>query len=102
MTTKHTPGPWKLSVEKNRVIADESTGVLGDIVCEMPQGDYCPESRKRWKANRRLIAAAPEMLKALKKIRKELIASGNWNAPDEDWPANREAISSAILEAEGV
>jgi hypothetical protein len=52
-------------------------------------------------ANAHLIAAAPDMYEALINIRKELRASGNWEALDYGWPANRKAIDSAIAKAEG-
>ena len=104
MTTRHTPGPWLL--EGTTVYALVHDGwrkgveTFRNRFYLFVQADReCPPDEIL--ANARLIAAAPEMLEALKKIRRELIASGNWNAQDEDWPANRGAVSSAILKAEG-
>ena len=71
MTTKHTPGPW---VWHNEYFDD-----LRPLWwCEMSQGHgyiswYDP---KKMKSNARLIAAAPELLAALKAMRDdEVIAS---------------------------
>lgn len=55
----HTPGPWRFDAEYGRVEAD------GRRVCDMPSAGLSlyPEE---YEANARLIAAAPEMLEALR------------------------------------
>ncbi len=62
--TKHTPGPWKVDLETGEIEAQGA--VLGTIYgaddypcCEEDVSEEC-------RANARLIAAAPEMLDALK------------------------------------
>jgi len=73
---KHTPGPWK-KVPVNQTIfkghritlitADgDPTNYDETVVCEME--GYPPYSTGVMKANENLIAAAPEMLEALKRI----------------------------------
>lgn len=71
--TQHTPGPWKLEDES-------STGPRGDasIHYDIPSvgsiylGDVNikrdPELLETMQANARLIAAAPELLEALKEL----------------------------------
>ena len=59
---KHTPGPW---------IADGLT-IFSDIDRPIASTKETPVSDEEAKANARLIAASPEMLKALEVILKEL------------------------------
>jgi hypothetical protein len=66
---KHTRGPWQIDFEVSEdgpVIAGKSGKVFAQI--------YGP--KKSAAANARLIAAAPELLKALKDLRSEVIVSG--------------------------
>lgn len=76
--TKHTPGPWK--VDYNWAVKD----YLGGLVCSPNE------------ANARLIAAAPEMLEALKGLVQLVDAHVGEEA--ENW--NREA-RAAIAKATG-
>lgn len=61
--TKHTPGPWKVSqrdAEGNLTTpAIFANGVIVAVVSELPGG---------YEANANLIAAAPELLEALKAL----------------------------------
>lgn len=66
----HTPGRWLLSDDGGHIYSDCNSGDVivcpGDIICLEPDAD---ESSEMWrKANARLIAAAPEMLEALKQL----------------------------------
>lgn len=57
MSANHTPGPWVVSHKKRHKITKESGLVLANAVkCSNPN----------YEANARLIAAAPELLDALK------------------------------------
>ena len=79
----HTPGPW---TEVGRYIeTDECT------ICEM----FSARTREERDANQRLIAAAPELLEAL---RTALDAS--WNGPMPDYARDqaRAAIDAALAE----
>lgn len=88
-TARHTPGPW---------IADTWGGIWADSgidrhgertvdVCQKPT----ETSDELWRANALLIAAAPDLLAALK----NLIC--HEDRPDErmDFPAARRAIAKA-------
>ena len=68
MKTKHTPGPWKINqttlYRGEEMISDESGQFIAGI-----------SNRDESEANAKLIAAAPEMLDALKAVY-DLIDSG--------------------------
>jgi hypothetical protein len=68
MSSKHTPGPWTLSAYyPNRVIGDRNDGegrYVADCHCNGLNGAEQPEDA----ANARLIAAAPDLLEALKTL----------------------------------
>lgn len=66
----HTPGPWRFDAEYGRVEAD------GRRVCDMPSAGLSlyPEE---YEANARLIAAAPAMLEALRRIASQSLWSDN-------------------------
>jgi hypothetical protein len=55
--TQHTPGPWYVGLREDQTIFTQNLRVASV---------ECP--RKEWKANARLIAAAPDMLAALQAI----------------------------------
>lgn len=61
MTQKHTPGPWEITYG-TKVLAIRSRGALGYLATT---SEY---NRDEQLANARLIAAAPEMLAALKSV----------------------------------
>lgn len=75
-----------------RIIADHGE-IVGDI-----DSDDVPEGIAEARAT--LIAAAPEMLAALKMIREEVMKSGNWGARDFGWPVACKAVHDAIISAE--
>lgn len=65
--SKHTPGPWQMSttgfnVGMTRLSQDWVIHNKDDIICSFPVNFTDPTAE----ANARLIAAAPEMLAALK------------------------------------
>jgi hypothetical protein len=62
---KHTPGPWFVSVD-NEAVGTNASDIRGNIVCEAPK-DF-EHSMAFWPANARLIAAAPDLVEALKAI----------------------------------
>jgi type VI protein secretion system component VasF len=80
---KHTPGPWTLIDDYGRFDVDSAR----HNVCSVSNHD------PRHEANARLIAAAPELLAALK----ELCSAPNKKRPERVW----EEARAAIVKAEG-
>lgn len=61
---KPTAGPWTIDHEGNRIIGNDASGT---IVCHLPGSMRNPSIA----ADARLIAAAPELLEALKGLQRE-------------------------------
>ena len=90
----HTPGPWQLHKSDDTLVI----GTDGREVAEAC-GDYTEEAEwPRMEANARLIAAAPELLAALKRAESHfgMLPSGM----DEPGSVMAE-IRAAIAKAEG-
>lgn len=101
---KHTLGPWVLSATDDTVVID-ATGLEVAAI----DGDYNdPDTWPQMEANARLIAAAPEMLDALRTakafIEREyrdpsVEPSGEWLSKEARKP--HAVICEAIAKAEG-
>ena len=65
MTEKHTPGPWVISSRYHSIGIAPDDGVSDGLATVFGIG---PQAE----ANARLIAAAPELLKALKQYREAI------------------------------
>lgn len=60
----HTPGPWRVGPVDDTIVTDAAGKEVAAI-----DGDYNnPDEWPRMEANARLIAAAPELLDALKRL----------------------------------
>jgi hypothetical protein len=98
METKPTPGPWYIKTRQARF---DPTVVIEDGVCG-PDGEQIKvcgmtlTSSAEAKANARLIAAAPEMLEALREI--IAVAEGKHLRPIMGIDAVRRAIAKATGE----
>jgi len=97
-TQKHTDGPWQLSSRetdetfdgmtfKRRFIYGTQSAVLIAVVCG-PEIRCEMHAHDEFKANARLIAAAPDLLAALRALVHPM-------ASDEDLDAARAAIAKA-------
>lgn len=109
---KHTPGPWRIEHGMIKGASDVHTNgrlrnALGissasysDIVCDI-HGDIDLAAAPL--ANARLIAAAPELLEALKNIVSEIRAYSSPECDDEGAIGAEElkAADFAIAKAEG-
>jgi hypothetical protein len=95
---KHTPGPWE-AANPVRFMGTDFIPVVreGDDlhVCEVyaHEGDKITEIEV---ANARLIAAAPDLLDALKMARSYIIATGA-----KHWEKDLAKVDAAIAKAEG-
>jgi hypothetical protein len=100
----HTPGPWRSEGPDEDPYGE--IGVFADagsrLVCELWQDDApVPDFNAEQRANARLIAAAPDLLAALKALTQDsrfnLVIGGNPNAVD----ALVKQVDEAIAKAEG-
>lgn len=71
MESKHTPGPWGIDYVTTDVqwpvVNDASDNPVCEIVlCYLPDTDDADPCKQEAEANARLIAAAPDLLDALK------------------------------------
>lgn len=109
MSTAHnfTPGPWTFS-------KDDQYGDVRFYVAQQNDAPYTPnysdiatliaetvssERKSIQEANACLIAAAPELLAALKQVMKWI---DNWSTEfsnDPDWPSDRDAARAALAKA---
>ena len=87
--TKHTPGPWEVFDSHSGIYILDSAEQ--SAVCRL---EWCLEAE----ANARLIAAAPELLAALKRL--WLYFGVRCDGTPRDWTEWREA-RAAIDKAEG-
>lgn len=86
MTAKHTPGPWTWEYSRDRKCIFIN-GRMAQVDADDPDPGEDPE------ANANLIAAAPEILEALK-------AFNSARSP-EDWARATMLTDAAIAKAEG-
>lgn len=103
--SKHTPGPWWVEVRPNP--ASAITPLFQIQAKHRGEGsNYCIASVNFWEApeaNARLIAAAPDLLSALKKVHK-LLTYAEPHSNEEFYATLDEieaVLESAISEAEG-
>ena len=67
MSAKHTPGPWRLYQGPLLYVeADNHVGPIAELRSRLDYGRMHPLVAETRDANARLIAAAPELLEALK------------------------------------
>ena len=70
MSIKHTPGPWVIDSDgdgkANAIVTSTHTASLDDDICEVYGGNKDDDDIR--KANARLIAAAPELLEAIREV----------------------------------
>lgn len=89
MKTKHTPGPWYLSLMTGFVYNNEN---LEKLICTTESGPDCYKFTDEQLANARLIAAAPELLDAC--------LAADWNSLDIP-ESVRDKLTAAIAKATG-
>ncbi|MBB5663219.1 putative secreted protein [Rhizobium leguminosarum] len=104
--SKHTPGPWTMRIAGNGDcgISAEGTGVFAEAFAEIRHSGE--NARDEAKANARLIAAAPDLLDALKEMRAAVFGATVGDEPDVYHDYDRLSslaalVISVIDEAEG-
>ena len=96
MTVQHTPGPWSAeipSASNGYVWIDPVDGCCGEIATVWNTHDNS-------EANARLIAAAPDLLEALKAVVNDWVAPDDLPFEDGEMPA-LDAARAAIAKATG-
>lgn len=92
--SKHTPGPWDAGLER---MGDPDKRKIWATSLQVASAASMWISQEVQEANARLIAAAPEMLEALKEA-KEFIE--NLQLPDSEWSRTLDLCVAAIAKAE--
>lgn len=101
---KHTPAPWAVQVDGDGDF--DATGADGMVIVQVLDCD------DRSEPDARLIAAAPELLEALREASTDLLIAANnarhaaktdqrWEGVAEKLMARREQCEAAIAKAEG-
>jgi hypothetical protein len=96
-TSAHTPGPWEVNGTTIETIASPSV-VIGRAYDAEDSGGGV-ESNSEAEANARLIAAAPELLAALRGLVEDY--EGAYGGNDEDAPKALTDARAAIAKATG-
>jgi len=96
--SKHTPGPWHTDIFSLQVLSENSLGI-----CQL-QAQFGSDPFPNYRANARLISAAPDLLEALKMY--ELFANeaeehGETPVSRTLLRAARSQARAAIAKAEG-
>lgn len=105
--SKHTPGPWVTAYDDGGITPDTASGNRIFDIARIYWPDRLREAEYR--ANARLVAAAPDLLAAL---RGAALAIGNWSRPtgangmtsprpDDPLVLAMHAAYAAIAKAEG-
>lgn len=96
---KHTPGPWAVNEDGWKVESEKEHGWVND------GWGICVTHGSDREANARLIAAAPELLQALKESQRLWWEYGQETDPEISVPAHHRdmerQIEVAIAKAEG-
>ena len=88
--TQHSPGPWECVGFENLVVNDEE----GNTITCAPGGRY-GATLGELRANARLIAAAPEMLEALK----DMLETYAWKHEETAQNEGEHMLISAVRKA---
>jgi len=97
--TEHTPGPWYLDPEPDDSHYQISDGAEGIARVEVWDGDEDPEVMGVAMANARLIAAAPDLLEALRLAQRALNTAPRFQVGDSDSYRIASTVDRAITQA---
>lgn len=101
----HTPGPWKFysgGAGKPSVWMADDAGSICTLSTRRPNKQLGRPGRTQEQAiaDARLIAAAPDLLDALRLLLKEMELSGNAGSKDYGWPLVITTARAAIAKAQ--
>jgi hypothetical protein len=95
--SKHTPGPWEVDSNAQGELLVMSRD--GAAIAVVPVGAYGRSERSQ--PNARLIAAAPELLEALRHVMQALDLVTPGRAADSPAARSLRVATAAIAKAEG-
>ena len=87
----HTPGPWIYAIPGDSFVASDS-----GLICRRPAVSGGGSAPSNWEANARLIAAAPDLLEALKACDEAMAYMSEYDIPITLPAQVRAAIAKAI------
>lgn len=96
--SKHTPGPWTVSYQTPFLVVDSAHVVIASASGVSSGGASDVSGFEQAKANARLIAAAPELLAALKRAASWIKSEAEGN---DEMPLVFVVAEAAIAKAEG-
>ena len=67
MSAKHTPGPWRVDIDRAIVADSQARGIWRTVVADLGL-PTSPNGAQEREANAHLIAAAPDLLEALEEL----------------------------------
>lgn len=84
MAASHTPGPWHRNIPPASKYPTVWSGRNTHVAAICPgaprrSGNGCSMSEEEQEANINLIAAAPELLAALRLLEQRVLANGEWD-----------------------
>jgi len=90
MKTTHTPGPWATNQLYSKVLADDKE------ICEVGVNSHVEEfNYEEYKANAKLIAAAPELLEALQNLVEKCLHTDGYSQKVDELYHAQQAIQKA-------
>jgi hypothetical protein len=102
--SKHTPGPWVVDEANTNLVARLVNGVY-EYVCEVEPSSFSTRecSQDQEEADARLIAAAPDLLEALKDMHSgwKYIRETHGDLYGVGWDRSQGKAEAAIAKAEG-
>lgn len=105
MSEKHTPGPWTFDKDAEEITCEKRRGMAAIATVET---GWAEPFESEQQANAHLIAAAPDLLAALREARRVIATALKSTAPD--WFPDDESVTghltiqsidAAIAKAEG-
>ena len=97
MSTQHTPGPWAVG-SKSGHIETANAWRMSIAICYNKDSKADGVSKEEFEANARLIAAAPELLKALNECRRAIQGGTTFKPYDSRGAGFQQEFGIAFVE----
>jgi len=97
----HTPGPWEASATKRitqaRYVGKRIENGKTSMICDLTDSSF----QSHAEANAALIAAAPDLLEALKLAQATIARLVTYHGPFNSTQGTQDVVATAIAKAEG-